>query len=174
MTTAREDTVRLADLLRREHHALAEFLVALAAFDREQRWVALGYRSLFDFLVRELGLPKGPAYYRMTAAALIQKFPEIVEPLRDGRLNLASLTQLAKVITPENRADVLPRFFHTSQARGAGGPGCAPAGGVAAAPDPRHLGPSTGARGRGGGQVDPDQSERGSSGRTDLVPTRRP
>jgi hypothetical protein len=33
MTTAREQTLILADLLRREHHALAEFLVALAAFD---------------------------------------------------------------------------------------------------------------------------------------------
>ena len=35
MTTAREETARPADLLRREHHALAEFLVALAAFDRD-------------------------------------------------------------------------------------------------------------------------------------------
>jgi hypothetical protein len=49
MPTAREETSRLADLLRREHHALAEFLIALAEFDRERRWVQLGYASLFDF-----------------------------------------------------------------------------------------------------------------------------
>jgi hypothetical protein len=73
MSTAREDTTRLADLLRREHHALADFLIALAAFDRERRWVELGYSSLFYFLTRELGLPKGPAYYRKTAAELIQR-----------------------------------------------------------------------------------------------------
>jgi hypothetical protein len=115
MTTAREETVRLADLLRREHHAMAEFLVALSVFDREQRWVQLGYRSLFYFPIGELHLPKGPAYYRMTAAGLIQKYPELVEPLRDGRLNLTSVTELAKVITPGNRDAVLPRFFGTSK-----------------------------------------------------------
>jgi hypothetical protein len=115
MPTAREETTRLADLLSREHHALADFLVALAAFDRERRWVDLGHRSLFYFLHRELGLPKGPAYYRKTAAELIQKYPELVEPLRDGRLHLTSIVELSNVITPENREDVIPRFFHTSK-----------------------------------------------------------
>src|SRR5512134_3425813 len=115
MTTARERTALLVGLLRREHHALAEFLVALAAFDAARGWMDLGYRSLFDFLLRELGLPKGPAYYRMTAAGLIQRYPDLVEPLRDGRLNLTSVAQLARVITPENRAEVLPRFFHLSK-----------------------------------------------------------
>jgi hypothetical protein len=63
MTTAREFTSRLADLLRREHGAMADFLVALAAFDRQRLWVELGYPSLFYFLHRELGLSKGAAHY---------------------------------------------------------------------------------------------------------------
>jgi hypothetical protein len=53
-TIAREEASRLANLLRREHHALAEFLVALADFDRRQRWESLGHKSLFEFLRREL------------------------------------------------------------------------------------------------------------------------
>ncbi len=36
MNTARELTEALASLLRREHDALAEFLVALADFDRRR------------------------------------------------------------------------------------------------------------------------------------------
>jgi hypothetical protein len=36
-------------------------------------------------------------------------------PLRDGRLCLSSVAELAKVLTPENFADVLPRFFHLSR-----------------------------------------------------------
>jgi hypothetical protein len=115
MTTAREETVRLAELLQREHHALAEFLVALAAFDRERRWVELGHSSLFYFLTRELGLSAGAAYYRKTAAELIQRFPEVVEPLRDGRLCFTSVVELSKNLTPENRETVLPRFFHVSK-----------------------------------------------------------
>jgi hypothetical protein len=64
---------------------------------------------------RELGVSKGAALFRKTGAELVQRFPGIVEPLRDGRLCLSSVAALAKVITPENKADVLPRFFHRSK-----------------------------------------------------------
>ncbi len=115
MNTAREYTVRLQELLRRERLALADFLVAVAEFDARRLWVELGYTSLFYFLHRELGLSKGAAHYRKTAAELIQRFPEIVEPLRDGRLCITTIVELAKVITPENRGEVLPRFFQLSK-----------------------------------------------------------
>ena len=116
MDTARDFTLRLQDLLRRERLALAEFLVSLADFDRARLWVELGYTSLFYFLHRELGLSKGAAHYRKTAAELIQRFPEVVEPLGDGRLCLTTVVALSKVLTPENRSEVLPRFFHLSKA----------------------------------------------------------
>ena len=115
MTSAHDLTARLADLLRREHAALAEFLVALADFDAQRRWLELGYASLFYFLHRELGLSKSAAFQRMTAAQLIQKYPEIVEPLRDGRLCLSTVSEVSKVVTPENRSEVLARYFHLSK-----------------------------------------------------------
>ena len=64
---------------------------------------------------RELGLSKAASFFRMKAAELIQRYPEIVEPLRDGRLCITTLASLAKVITPANRTEVLPRFFHRSR-----------------------------------------------------------
>jgi hypothetical protein len=85
MNTARELSNRLAELLKHERYALADFLVALAAFDAERGWADLGHRSLFDFLHRTLGLSKGAAFYRLTAARLVQDHPAIVEPLCDGR-----------------------------------------------------------------------------------------
>jgi hypothetical protein len=115
MNDTRDLTKRLAELLRREHGALADFLVALADFDRESRWVELGHTSLFYFLHRELGLSKGAAFYRKTAAELIQRYPEVVEPLRSGKLCITSVVELAKVITPNNRGEVVPRFFHASK-----------------------------------------------------------
>ncbi len=115
MTNARELTARLAELLRREHAAMADFLVALADFDRQKLWLELGHSSLFCFLHRELGLSKGAAHYRKTAAELVQRFPEIVEPLREGKLCITSIVELAKVLTPENRREVLPRFFQCSR-----------------------------------------------------------
>jgi len=94
---------------------MADFLVALAAFDRQRLWVQLGHASLFDFLHRELGLSRGSAHYRKVAAQLIQRFPEVVAPLREGKLCITVVLELARVITPENSVDVLPRFFHRSK-----------------------------------------------------------
>src|SRR5215468_7690424 len=111
MTTAREETTRLAELLRREHNALGDFLVALAEFDRQRRWVELGHKSLFSFLRRELHLSAGAAQYRKTAAELVQKYPEVEAALRVGRLCLSSVIEVAKVITAENAAEILLRFF---------------------------------------------------------------
>src|SRR5512138_1608458 len=115
MEHARTFTNRLADLLAREHAALGEFILALADFDREGLWRELGYSSFFDFLHRELRLSKGAAFYRKTAVDLVQRFPEIIEPLRDGRLCLMTVAEVARVLAPENRLDVLPRFFHLSK-----------------------------------------------------------
>ena len=94
---------------------MADFLVALAGFDERRQWLKLGHTSLFTFLHRELGLSKGASHFRKVAAELIQRFPEVVEPLRQGHLCITSIVELAKVITLENRAEVLPRFFHASK-----------------------------------------------------------
>jgi hypothetical protein len=115
METARALTENLAALLRREHHALAEFLVALAEFDHRRRWVELGHSSLFYFLHRELGLSKGAAQYRKVAAELIQAVPGVVGPLRQGRLCLTSIIEASKVVTAENWETVLPRFYGLSK-----------------------------------------------------------
>jgi hypothetical protein len=108
-------TARLGDLLRREHAAMPDFLLALADFDRRRLWLDLGYPGLFLFLHRELGLSKGAAHFRKVAAELVQRFPEVVEPLRDGRLCLSSVVELARVATRETLHEVLPRFFHRSR-----------------------------------------------------------
>jgi 5-methylcytosine-specific restriction endonuclease McrA len=89
MTNARDLTKQLTELLRREHSAMADFPGASSS--------------------------KGAAHYRKVAAELLQRFPEVVEPLRDGRLCITSIVHLAKVLTPENRHEMLPRFFLCSR-----------------------------------------------------------
>src|SRR3954470_12753647 len=115
MDNARMMAGRLADLLRRERTEMAEFLLALAQFDRDRGWLELGHSSLFHFLHRDLALSKGAAFYRKTAVELIQKCPEVLEPLRDGRLCITSVVHLAKVLTADNRHDILPKFFQRSR-----------------------------------------------------------
>jgi hypothetical protein len=45
----------------------------------------------------------------------IQKFPAIEAALRSGDLCLSTVNEVAKVLTPENRHEVLPRFFGLSR-----------------------------------------------------------
>jgi hypothetical protein len=112
---ARELSTQLAELLRQERHALADFLVALADFDRRRLWRDLGHASLFTFLHRDLGLSTGSAFFRKVATELVQGFPEVVEPIRQGKLCLTTVVELSKVLTRENLPEVLPRFFHLSK-----------------------------------------------------------
>ena len=115
MTSARDLTARLADLLRREHAALADFLVALAEFDAA---AAMGRaRPLLALLLpppRARPL-QGRRVLPEDGRRAHPEVPRGVEPLRDGRLCLTSVVELAKVITPENRSEVLPRFFQLSK-----------------------------------------------------------
>jgi len=106
---------RIQDLVRREHGALADLLLALAEFDALAIYRRLGYPSLFVYLHRCTGLSKGAASYKVCAARLVRRFPEVVEPLRDGRLCITNVIQLSKVMTEDNRAETLPKFFHRSR-----------------------------------------------------------
>jgi hypothetical protein len=93
---------------------MADFLIALSDFDLRRGWEVLGYSNLFAFLTSELGLTPAPTSWRLEAARLLQRFPELIEPLRQGRLCLTTLGELSRVLTEENRAAVLPRFLGIS------------------------------------------------------------
>jgi len=114
VTNAHDLTKRLAELLRNERSALAEFLIALASFHRDERWRELGYTSLFYFLRRELGLSATAAQQRKTAVELVLDFPDLIEPLRGGLLCLSTVCDVRKVLTPENWKEILPRFLGLS------------------------------------------------------------
>ena len=94
---------------------MADCLLALASFDRDKAWRELGFGSLFQYLRVEVGLSAGAASYRKTAVELIQKVPEVTAALGDGRLCMSSVIELARVLTPENQREVLPRFFGLSR-----------------------------------------------------------
>ena len=111
---ARSAAARLADLLHTEQHAMADFLLALSAFDAARGWAELGHASLFAFLIRHLHLSKSAAFHRAAAARLVRQYPSVAAALRAGQLCLSSTAELAKVLTPENQAAVLPRFFGLS------------------------------------------------------------
>jgi hypothetical protein len=94
---------------------MADFLLALAEVIDQQLWRELGYSSPFYYVRREFKLCAGAAQNRITAAELILWVPEIEAALRSGQLYLSTVTVLAKVLTSENKDEVLPRFFDLSR-----------------------------------------------------------
>ncbi len=77
---ARQRRDTLKTLLRTEQAAMADFLVALADFDRRRGWEPLGHAHLFAFLLVELGLSPAPTFWRQEAARLLQRFPGLEQP----------------------------------------------------------------------------------------------
>ena len=114
-TPFRSFHAHLADLLRAEFFSQGAFLVALAEFDGRGSFRDLGYASLFEYLHRGLKLSRGAAHHRRAAAWLVGRFPEVLEPIQDGRLCFVTASILASVLAGQNRAEVLPRFYGLSK-----------------------------------------------------------
>jgi hypothetical protein len=114
LAEARDHRDALARLLGSEREAAADFLLALADFDHRRGWARLGHASLFAFLTRELALSNGAAWLRLSAARLLPRFPAVEAALRRGQLCLSAVGELSRVLTEENAAQVLPRFFRRS------------------------------------------------------------
>jgi 5-methylcytosine-specific restriction endonuclease McrA len=115
MTSAREQTNQMASMLRNERGALADFLLAFSNFHEQKRWRELGYGSAFPYLRGEFKLSAGAAYNRLAAAELIHRIPEVEAAVRSGQLCFSTVNEVAKVLTSENKDEVLPRFFGLSR-----------------------------------------------------------
>ena len=65
----------------------------LREVDRRKLFSDLGYQSLFDYCVRELGYSEGQAGRRIQAMRLMRELPEIEDKIRTGNLSLSNLSQ---------------------------------------------------------------------------------
>ncbi len=115
-TTIRERVSRLAGLLAREREALAEFIAELADFDERRCWEELGYPSLFEFLVRELRLSRGNAFYRTKAVEVVTDIDPDRATLPPRPVPALALELPARPATPPLPAPVHPLNCNDSNA----------------------------------------------------------
>src|SRR5689334_3192188 len=92
------------DLVKQLRQSLGCERTALAELDRRRLYVELGFNSSWSFCCRALGLSEAATHYRLAAARQIQKQPELVEQIRNGRLCITTLAKLSPVLTDDNRA----------------------------------------------------------------------
>jgi hypothetical protein len=102
-------------LARRERQATVELMTHLAEFDRRRLYREAGYSSLYVYCTDLLKLSNDEAYNRMKAARTIRKFPQTLDLLAEGSLNLTTVRLIAPHLTPENHDEVLRAACGTSK-----------------------------------------------------------
>jgi hypothetical protein len=101
---------RLDHLAGRERETVAELIAHLAALDeRPSLYAAKGYSSLFAYCREALRLSEDVTCNRIEVARACRKFPEILDRLASGELNVTSARLVAEHLTPANCQDVLAR-----------------------------------------------------------------
>lgn len=70
------------------------FLKHLKEVEKRKLFLQIGYSSLFEYVVKELGYSESTAYRRIEAARLLNEIPEIEEKLKSGVLSLNTAAQV--------------------------------------------------------------------------------
>ena len=98
-----------------ERDATAHLIVLLAEMDSRRLYLAEGHSSLFTYCTQCLHLSEHAAYGRIAAARVARKFPIVLEFLRDGSINLTTVSLLASHLTSENSRRILEAARHKSK-----------------------------------------------------------
>ena len=98
-----------------ERAATATLIACLAEFDRRRLHLGMGYSSLHDYCAKALHLTDYAGYARIEAARVSRRFPRVLDLLRDGSINLTTITLLGRHLTEDNHERVLLGAVHKSK-----------------------------------------------------------
>jgi beta-galactosidase beta subunit len=92
----------LKDLVAKERKLQVQILHYLRIIENRKIYLALGFPSLFAFLIEEIGYSEATTYRRIQAMRLIQDMPEVEEKLEKGTLSLSVASQFQGFLKKEN------------------------------------------------------------------------
>ncbi len=90
-----------------ERENLVLFLRYLIEMEKRELFLEEGASSIHDYCERFLGLSRGTTLKRVWVARVASRFPRVLEFLFEGRLNLTSVSFLARHLTEENHLSLL-------------------------------------------------------------------
>ena len=112
-------------LVQKERNIHIQVLHHLGEINSRKLYLKLGFSSLFDYAVKELGYSEGAAYRRIKAMKLCRDLPDIESRLQSGRLSLSSACQLqaffekqAKKIKAEKSTEEIKREIQETNKEG--------------------------------------------------------
>ena len=104
-----------SNLVTQEREATASVVAHLAEIDRRKLYAREGYASLFGYITEKYHYCGGSAYRRIQAARLSLRFPEILDFIKNGKLNLTTLCLIAPHIHEENKASIIEKVIGKSK-----------------------------------------------------------
>ena len=81
-------------LVLKERSLHTQILQHLSEIKSRQLHLKMGFSSLFEYAVKELGYSEGAAYRRIQAMKLCQQVPETAQKIQEGKLSLSSASQI--------------------------------------------------------------------------------
>ena len=91
-------------LVQKERHIHIQVLHHLREIQSRKLYLKLGFSSLFDYTVKELGYSEGAVFRRIKAMKLCQDIPETEVKLQSGKLSLSSACQLQTFFEKQKKA----------------------------------------------------------------------
>ncbi len=90
-------------LAEREHLQVARLIAHLAEVSLRRLHLELGYRNLFEYCVKRLGLSEGCTALRIQVSRVCHRHPMVLDALAGQRISLTVAGKLAPHLTDDNR-----------------------------------------------------------------------
>lgn len=94
--------LRTTQLVNEERETTTLVLHHLSEIARRKLYASLAYSSLFDYCTKALGYTESQAQRRISAARLLEGFPQIEEKIQSGTLSLSALASAQTFFRKEN------------------------------------------------------------------------
>ncbi len=88
-----------------ERNLLAPILHLLREVEIRKLFSSMGYKSLFEYAMKECGYSEDQAARRISAMRLLKELPEIEEKISSGKLSLSNLTQAQTLFRAERKCE---------------------------------------------------------------------
>jgi 5-methylcytosine-specific restriction endonuclease McrA len=94
---------QVQNLFQKEKRLGDAILLGLKEIKARRVFAAMGYPSLFEFLVKHFGLSESATYQRLQALKLIEAVPEVQHDLFDGTLSLSNAALVQSFIQNQEK-----------------------------------------------------------------------
>jgi hypothetical protein len=85
-------------------------LLYLSEIDTRELYLPMGCSSLFDFCTMHLGYTRATAVRRIRAARAAAKYPEALELLVSGEINITTLSMISDILDRDNHGELLSKI----------------------------------------------------------------